>query len=54
MKGAIEMNKTSVSGNIFAWLFSFISIAPFIYVLALSFLTPNGITFDYYYDVFLG
>ena len=46
--------KTSLGGNIFAWIFAFISIAPFVYVLALSFLTPNGVTFGYYYDVFLG
>ena len=46
--------KTSITGNIFAWIFAFISIAPFVYVLTLSFLTPNGITFGYYYDVFLG
>ncbi len=45
--------KTSLGGNIFAWIFAFISIAPFVYVLALSFLTPNGVTFGYYYDVFL-
>lgn len=46
--------KTSVTGSIFAWIFTFISIAPFVYVLTLSFLTPNGVTFGYYYDVFLG
>ena len=46
--------KTSLGGNIFAWVFAFISIAPFVYVLALSFLTPKGVTFGYYYDVFLG
>lgn len=46
--------KPSLAGNIFAWIFAFISIAPFVYVLALSFLTPNGVTFGYYYDVFLG
>ena len=46
--------KTSITGNIFAWIFAFISIAPFVYVLTLSFLTPSGITFGYYYDVFLG
>ncbi len=37
--------KTSLGGNIFAWVFAFISIAPFVYVLALSFLTPKGVTF---------
>lgn len=46
--------KTSLTGSIFAWIFAFISIAPFVYVLALSFLTPSGVTFGYYYDVFLG
>lgn len=46
--------KTSLTGSIFAWIFAFISIAPFVYVLALSFLTSNGVTFGYYYDVFLG
>ena len=46
--------QTSLGGNIFAWVFAFISIAPFVYVLALSFLTPKGVTFGYYYDVFLG
>lgn len=47
------MKKTSVTSNIFAWILAFISIAPFVYVLALSFLTPGGVTFGYYYDVFL-
>lgn len=46
--------KASISGNIFALFLAFISIAPFCYVLILSFLTPSGVTFDYYYDVFLG
>ena len=47
--------KTSVASNIFAWVFAFISIAPFVYVLTLSFLPASGgITFSYYYDVFLG
>ena len=46
--------KTSITGNIFAWIFAIISIAPFVYVLTLSFLTSNGITFGHYYDVFLG
>ena len=30
--------KPSLAGNIFAWIFAFISIAPFVYVLALSFI----------------
>ncbi len=47
--------KTSLTGNIFAWVFAFLSITPFVYVLTLSFLPASGgITFSYYYDVFLG
>lgn len=45
--------RTFVSGSIFAFIFAFISIAPFVYVLALSFITWEGVTFGYYYDVFL-
>ena len=36
-------------------LLAFISIAPFCYVLILRFIpSGGGVTFDYYYDVFLG
>ncbi len=49
------MKRTSVFSGAFALLLSFISIAPFVYVLTLSFLPASGgVTFDYYYDVFLG
>ena len=49
------MRKSVKPGEIFAILLAFISIAPFCYVLILSFLPAGGgITFDYYYDVFLG
>lgn len=49
------MKKTSVFSGVFALLLSFVSIAPFVYVLTLSFLPASGnLTFDYYYDVFLG
>lgn len=47
--------KASLPSVIFAWIFTLISVAPFLYVLALSFLPASGgITFQYYYDVFLG
>ncbi|WP_322169907.1 carbohydrate ABC transporter permease [Acutalibacter caecimuris] len=49
------MKKVSYVSGFFAFLLAFISIAPFAYVLALSFLPAGGgITFGYYYDVFLG
>lgn len=49
------MKKASVFSGVFALLLSFVSIAPFVYVLVLSFLPAGGqVTFDYYYDVFLG
>lgn len=49
------MKKTSVFSGVFALLLSFVSIAPFVYVLILSLLPASGnLTFDYYYDVFLG
>lgn len=49
------MKKAVKPGEIFALLLAFISIAPFCYVLALSFLPASGgVTFSYYYDVFLG
>ncbi|RKJ39219.1 carbohydrate ABC transporter permease [Acutalibacter sp. 1XD8-33] len=49
------MKKTSCFSGLFALLLAFVSIAPFVYVLTLSFL-PAGqrLTFRYYYDVFLG
>lgn len=47
--------KISPLGGIFALFLAVISAAPFLYVLALSFLPAGrGLTFDYYYDVFLG
>lgn len=49
------MKKAIKPGEIFALLLAFLSIAPFCYVLALSFLPASGgVTFSYYYDVFLG
>ena len=49
------MRKAIKPGEVFAILLAVISIAPFCYVLILSFLPAGGgITFDYYYDVFLG
>ena len=49
------MKKTDSISEVFAALLAFISIAPFCYVLLLSFVPASGgITFDYYYDVFLG
>ena len=47
--------KSSVLASVLAWLAAFLSIAPFVYVLALSFLPASGgVTFHYYYQVFLG
>lgn len=47
--------KSSLSGSVLAWAFAFLSIAPFVYVLALSFLPQSGgMTFHFYYEVFLG
>ncbi len=49
------MKKTSCFSGLFALLLAFVSIAPFVYVLTLSFLPAGqGLTFRYYYDVFLG
>lgn len=49
------MKQKTLASSAFAWLFAFISVAPFLYVLTLSFLPRDGgITFRYYYDVFLG
>lgn len=49
------MKKAIKPGEIFAILLAFLSIAPFCYVLVLSFLPASGgVTFSYYYDVFLG
>ena len=49
------MKKAIKPGEIFAFILTFISVAPFCYVLVLSFLLASGgVTFSYYYDVFLG
>ena len=49
------MRKAIKPGEVFAILLAVISIAPFCYVLILSFIpSGGGVTFDYYYDVFLG
>ena len=39
--------------GLFAALVVVLSAAPFLYVFVRSFLSPGGVTFQYYYDVFL-
>ena len=39
--------------GLFAALVVVLSAAPFLYVFVRSFLSPSGVTFQYYYDVFL-
>ena len=39
--------------RLFAALVVVLSAAPFLYVFVRSFLSPGGVTFQYYYDVFL-
>lgn len=39
--------------GLFAALVVVLSAAPFLYVFVRSFLSPDGVTFQYYYDVFL-
>ena len=39
--------------GLFAALVVVVSAAPFLYVFVRSFLSPGGVTFQYYYDVFL-
>ena len=41
-------------GGAFAILLVVVSVAPFLYVLLRSFITPQGVTFLSYYDVFWG
>lgn len=38
--------------GLFAALVVVLSAAPFLYVFMRSFLSPGGVTFQYYYDVF--
>lgn len=40
--------------GLFAALVVVLSAAPFLYVFMRSFLSPGGVTFQYYYDVFSG
>lgn len=44
----------SIVGGIFALFVVLVSLAPFCYVLLCSFLTPGAVSFQAYYDVFLG
>lgn len=39
---------------VFSWVLVAMCIAPFAYVFGRSFITRQGVTFQYYYDVFLG
>ena len=48
------MKKKHLFSSVFAILLVIVCVAPFASVLSRSFLTREGVTFQYYYDVFLG
>lgn len=48
------MKKKHIFSGVFAILVIILSVAPFLYVFLRSFWTRSGVTFQYYYDVFLG